>query len=46
MLADDVKLHAEEPQQTQQLYRTLASVIQEILTNENHRAGEFCFVSK
>ena len=35
MLSDDVKLHAEEPQQTQQLYRTVASVIQEILTNEN-----------
>lgn len=35
LMADDVQLHAEEPAQTQQLYRMLSSVIQEILTNEN-----------
>ncbi len=35
MMNDNVQLHAEEPEDTQELYRTISECMQEVLTNEN-----------
>ncbi len=35
MMNDKVMLHAEEPMATQELYRVVSSLMQEVLTNEN-----------